>query len=80
MDTVNASVTDITHTNPILLLPVSLQGNDDGVQNQNVGGLSLVTLQAPPVFLSCLRLNKPISHASGSSGQWASQNANVALH
>ena len=77
VDAVNASVTNITHTNPILLLPVSLQGNDDGVQNQNVGGLSLVTLQAPPDFLSCLRLNKPISHASGSSGQWASQNANV---
>ena len=59
-------------SNPILLLPVSLQGNNDidGIQNRNVGGLSLVTVQAPPNFFNCLRLNKNI--ASGTSKQWES--------
>jgi len=69
-----AATTVPQQPNPILLLPVSLQGNNDieGVQNRNVGGLSLVTVQAPPNFLNCLRLNKTATGPIGSSGQWVS--------
>ena len=65
--------------NPIFLLPVSLQGNNDieGVQNRNVGGLSLVTLQAPPNFLNCFRLNKAPTNPAGPNGQWVSEASNM---
>ena len=56
------TVTTVTNANPILLLPVSLQRSQGNVAGdaQGLGGLSLVTLQAPAGFLNCLNLNKPL--------------------
>ena len=60
--TAPATVSSGPHSNPILLLPVSLHPNQNAQNGagQKVGGLQLVTVQAPPGLLNCLNLNKTI--------------------
>ena len=48
------------HVNPIILLPVSLQTNENAgrVGGGEVGSLPLITLQASPDLMNCIGLNK----------------------
>ena len=74
------SPSNSNHINPILLLPVSLQANQPsglGTHPSEVGGLSLVTLQASPDLFNCFGLNKPIMNPSTSQKQWDSSNYHI---
>ena len=74
------ALTNSTHVNPILLLPVSLKANQgSGLESHptEVGGLSLVTLQASPDLFNCFGINKSIINSNNSQKQWISTNTNT---
>ncbi|XP_078489989.1 uncharacterized protein LOC100180444 [Ciona intestinalis] len=54
--------TQVAHSNPILLLPVSLQTNHGRVGSPEVGGLPVITLQDPSELLSCFGINNTSKH------------------
>ena len=68
------------HVNPIFLLPVSLQANEGAPQGRHtteVGGLSLVTVQAPPDLLNCFGINKAIMGSTQTEKKWNTSCAHI---
>ena len=65
-------------SNPILLLPVSLQANRTPGHNNpaDVGSLSLVTLQAPPDFINCLGFDRAVLNSPEPRDQWKLSSSN----
>nr|CAB3225065.1 bromo adjacent homology domain-containing 1 protein-like [Phallusia mammillata] len=67
------------HTNPILLLPVSIKTDQGPSGTNEVGSVPVLTFQNPSDFINCIRLNKSVTTTNMDVGRSSWQNSSLQL-